>query len=365
MQTVIFIPVEDDKDDDEGIPKFRRMVAIPVMESIPAPILGLISGCPNFYPLEVHELHDYVTGQLQNKQLVSPDLARRFLNNLHYGGFSEIDPALQAAGIVGMRLEDKLTLYESIAQERNPQNLKWLSALNAGMGLGADFYAEQAKETAKFAERENLKLLFERNPNLIVGLARLLNNPASVRDDIKEAIYQELTNAYCDFRKIPRSKVHFYNDKDPCLQGFYSPRDGSISMNRNTKNFGNNPLRTIETLIGHEAKHAQEYAIAKDLRAGKIQPGDPNYIAARVFNANINMLGGYIAADCNYEAYQNQPAEIDARTSGEAMFEILSKNVGYIVQLADAITDRNKISSTIPALPIRAWTQRSEFALPL
>jgi len=329
-RNIILLP-DENEEDENGIKKPKKMIWVEVAVSSAIINLTAVANSYDTASYTAEEVYQQTTSVLNQDNHVSSDLARRFLNNLHYGGFAEIDPELQASGIGGLNLEAKLTLYESIAQEHNERNLQYLSALNAEMKLGNDFYTRGSRESAQFFESGNLSYLANANPNLMMGLSRLLKGQEQIKPDVKEKIYQGLIDAYCDFCEIPRKQIHFCHNKDAKLQGFYSPQDDSITMNTNTDDFRINPMGTIETLI-HEARHGKQHALANAYRSGGIPAGHPNYVAARVFNANINTIGGYIGAGWNYSAYHGQPAEVDARTAGESAVASLQKNMKYLTQ---------------------------------
>ena len=329
-RNIILLP-DENEEDENGVKKPKKMMWVEVAMSSAIINLTAVANSYDTASYTTEEVYQHTTSALNQGNHVPPDLARRFLNNLHYGSFAETDPELQASGIGGLNLEAKLTLYESIAQEHNERNLQYLSALNAEMKLGSDFYTRGTKESAQFFESGNLSYLANANPNLMIGLSRLLKGQGQIKPDVKEKIYQGLIDAYCDFCEIPRKQIHFRHNKDTKLQGFYSPQDDSITMNTNTDDFRSNPVGTIETLI-HEARHGKQHALANAYRTGEIPVGHPNHVAARVFHANINTVGGYIGAGRNYSAYYGQPAEVDARTAGESAVAALRKNMKHLVQ---------------------------------
>ncbi len=277
----------------------------------------------------IEELYAHATSQLEAGNHLSSATARRYLNNLMYEGFREIDPELQAKGIAGLSLDTKLILYESIAQEFHPQNLQYLMALNDEMGLARDFYACEAEESTSFFSMDNIETLQNQYPNLINSLDRLLKSPTSFNIEAKSNIFQQLVDAYCIYCEIPRLNVRCKFEEDEGLQGFYSAYDKSITLNTNTDNFRRNPLGTIETLI-HEARHSKQHALAQAYRNGEIKESHSSYIAARLFHASLMTAGGYISPEFNYSGYRDQPAEMDARAAGGAAAAALKRNQKYL-----------------------------------
>jgi len=316
--------------------KFSPLMPPPVRPQQPLPF-SASEALYEIYPTSVEEIYDHVQEKLKSNSLIEPEIARRFLENLFRGGFTDIDPALQTGGISSLNLEAKLILYESVAQEcYNPEdpdnlnNLKYLSALNAEMGLGEDFYLREAQKSTTFCSVENLRRLSQENPNLLSNLAKLFNNDP-IRSEIKETIYQEMVDIFCDFFHMPRKEIYFQHEENKRSLGGYVHDHNCIFLNTNSDEFQKNSIGTLETLF-HEARHGMQHDLADAYRTGKIQPNHPDYAAARIFYVNIKTIGGYINANANYAAYDDQPSERDARVVGQAVVTALQQNVGILNQ---------------------------------
>lgn len=261
------------------------------------------------------ELYEFVQARLEQNEHVPAELARRYVHHVFYGGFEDIDPALHRGGLEGMPLADKLVLYESIANEYDPRNIQYLSALNAELGLGADFFKREAEETASFFSERNLNFLTRTKPDMMHNLRQYLDNPQSLPDQQKEKLFQDIINSYCDFCEMPRANVICKADKNENLLGYYQSGSHNITLNTNSFCYQDDPWTMIETLI-HEARHGKQHCLAQRYQRGEISPDAPSYVAARVFYANLRTTGGYICSGDGFDNYFEQPSEIDARMSG-------------------------------------------------
>lgn len=277
------------------------------------------------------QLYDHVTNKLAQGEIIHPELARRYVHHVYYNEFSDIDLLLSRGGLGGMSLDDKLTLYESIAQECHSKNTEYLGALNAEMGLTDEFFAQEAEETAEFFSEQNLRYLARTHPKLIAGLEAMMTSPASLSEAAKANTYQMLSDAYCDFCEIPRKQVNCRHDPDSLLYGFYQPRNDSIMLNTNTDLFRRDPFAVIETLI-HEARHGKQHEMGRAYHHGEIPRSHPSYVPARVFYANIKTVDGYVNPQYDYSGYHGQPAEIDARKAGEVAINNLRKNLPALMR---------------------------------
>ncbi|MDE2030555.1 MAG: hypothetical protein KGI97_08355, partial [Alphaproteobacteria bacterium] len=80
--------------------------------------------------------------------------------------------------------------------------------------------------------------------------------------------------------------------------------------------FQYNFLSTVDAVF-HESQHVDQYDLVERYNRGQIARTNPNYFAARIFAANLNNFGYISPFDgAPLPAYENQPAEIDARYAG-------------------------------------------------
>jgi hypothetical protein len=106
--------------------------------------------------------------------------------------------------------------------------------------------------------------------------------------------------------------------------GHYSaPPDGDGKLHLNPYNDPDHPENSSSfndfekgvTTALHENGHNYQARLVKDLRAGKIKPGDPDYNQASMFDVNDDN-DAYIQPSEDYDAYFKQPEENHARTEG-------------------------------------------------
>ena len=108
------------------------------------------------------------------------------------------------------------------------------------------------------------------------------------------------------------------------LNGEYSaPPKGDGKLHLNPYKDPKDPTRSSSfqdfekavTTALHENGHNYQARLVKDLRAGKIKPGDPEYAQATMFDVNDDD-NAYIQPDEDYDAYKKQPEEDHSRTMG-------------------------------------------------
>ncbi|MDE2029377.1 MAG: hypothetical protein KGI97_02315, partial [Alphaproteobacteria bacterium] len=183
---------------------------------------------------------------------VSPTLARRFVHGVFYGAFEgrnednvertrqeELEKARQR--IRALDLDLRLNLYESIAQEKHPANLRYLEALNAELGLTREFYHAQAKKARSYFERDDL----ESQWHVATGSKRSFANEmylacAGIANDReKQKLAEFLVSSYAAHcgRKSPC--VRFIYDIPENQALFQKTPDGAeeILINCNTRGF--------------------------------------------------------------------------------------------------------------------------------
>ena len=106
--------------------------------------------------------------------------------------------------------------------------------------------------------------------------------------------------------------------------------DGKIHLNpyvdpdnpEDSASFGD--FEQAVTTVLHENGHNYQARLVKDLRAGKIKPGDPDYAQASMFDVNDDG-DAYIQFKEDRDAYKRQPEEDHSRTMGPATAGKLTK----------------------------------------
>ena len=91
--------------------------------------------------------------------------------------------------------------------------------------------------------------------------------------------------------------------------GYFDPSDGKLHLNMDP----NSSIQQFEKAVDlalHENAHNYQDHLVKQLKAGKIKPGDTNYDQATLFAAN-DAAGGYVTAQSpdDLPVYQAQPLE--------------------------------------------------------
>ena len=258
---------------------------------------------------------------------VSPELARRFLNNLFYGGFDHIHPSLAHNGLRALPVEFRLNLYESIAKDNHPRNFLYLDALNSELGLTEPFFARQAKDVVSFFAKPWLGLTYafkNWGQTYSGAMNRALRGEASETE--KRKLIAHTVQAYFKHLGLPEPKIQYIN-AHPGLQGGCSPDGKVFSINQNSTGYRNDFSEVIN-MIFHESQHgAKHIRMARDYLAGKIKADHPDYIAARVFAANLANFG-YITPSRDHEAYERQPMERDARYAGGLAQKLVIERYG-------------------------------------
>lgn len=286
--------------------------------------------------------------------------ARSFINNIYYGGFSGVagdDAIVQAArerNLEALPLELKLDLYEAIANDAGPGegNVHYLDALNKEMDLTKDFYLDQTKEAEQFFGETNRFNLENNWAQLGSGISfsealhQQIHSGSGLESPSAQILAKFIIKEYAKFTGNKCPEINFVNEAPNSCGATGTKSDGTefINLNVNAEAFKGNFLAAVDTQL-HEFKHIQQKQLAEKYLAGEIKEGDPNYITARVFAANLKTKSGYITPPPfhdrmtkeeverykqGFKAYEDQPAEIDARTFGQAAahaaYETYGKN---------------------------------------
>jgi hypothetical protein len=258
------------------------------------------------------------------------DSARRLLTNIFYGAINFANP-LGQEGISALPLGVKLNLYESIAREGHPQNHQYLDALNQEMGLTQSFYSRQAADVVTFLNRPSLDLSYafrHMGTTFSSAMTRAISGQATECE--RRELLAYLANAYGRHLGLtPPPRIQFVH-ADPNLQGQFIPDNsgggGVVQINLDSTGFKTDFSRSLNTLF-HELQHGKQFALVADLQAGRVTEIHPDYVAARVFAANLSNFG-YISASTDHGAYERQTAEVDARNAGELAQQLIIERYG-------------------------------------
>lgn len=276
-------------------------------------------------PESTRSLDEVSRNVISRKGRVDPDSARRFLNRIFYGN--------GPGSLEKLDIEFKLNLYESIAREDNPRNAVYLDALNQEMGLTKEFYLEQAATAAGFMSDENKQWLEQRwkesgrQGTFGDAMAQAIRTPERVGTKGKTSLLGFIAASYSEYADIRAPHLEFIH-AHPNLQG---ETDGRVlRINTNTPDFSGNFLGTFHTLM-HELEHNRQRDLAADYKAGRIGRDHKDYIAARVFSANMDNFG-YIEPDnaAGFSAYEGQIVEVDANFAGRVATRMARQKYGRV-----------------------------------
>jgi hypothetical protein len=289
------------------------------------------------------QLVNYTASQNGN---VSPGVARRFLNHIFYGALSITDAEQGTKGVSALPLEMKLNLYESIASDPHPHNPVYLASLNQEMGLTDAFYAQQAQSVRTFfADPAKLEQQWKDEGfkgSFADVMHQAVTNAPRMTEGSKKDLASFMSAAYADHCGRPRPVINFYAG-EPSDCGYYrhSAQNPELGVNVRSTTFLTRPSDIIDTII-HEGGHGNQHTLVDKLAAGKINPTDPDYIAARVFRANFKNQG-YISPDniAGHDAYRYQPVEIASNFAGGLAVKLATEVYGKTGKAATGIANVN------------------------
>lgn len=289
------------------------------------------------------------------EQKISAEDARSFVNNIYYGGFHDVFSVIEDAinipdgrlssfidqhGLSAFPVELKLNLYEAIANDvaGSKNNAVYLNELNREMGLTQEFYAAQTLEVQQFFAPENKEWIEAKWTQAGNGgtfedaISRQLTSINGLNDPNAQNLAAFMINAFSEFHGRPQPEVNFINENPNLCGAAGCKTDGTavINLNMNASSFKNgNFLKVVDTAF-HESKHIQQKQLGQKYLAGEIDRSHPDYVAARVFAANLESRAGYLTPDneLGHEAYENQPVEIDARASGRMAAHLVKTMYG-------------------------------------
>ncbi len=263
---------------------------------------------------------------LDKEGKVEPSVARRFLSNVHYGACEGLD------SLAALPLETKINLYESVAADDNPRNALYLDALNQEMGLTEAFYRREGQRAAAFfspAHAHVLERKWQMSGNagsFGAAMNKAILHPQATSAETKKQLLGFITKSFCDYTGQKEPRLEFFRD-DPRLQGY---ADGSVvGINEAASNFSEDFLGLIMTNL-HELDHGGQMELGMAYRDGRIGKSHPDYIPARVYNANLLTQSGYIPPEniAGHRAYEEQPAEIGANYAGNVAAYCANRTYG-------------------------------------
>ena len=285
---------------------------------------------PSFTSGNTKDLKAHVEG---NFGIVEPQNARRYLNKIHYG---EINPSIgddALQGISKLPIEMKINLYEVLAEEGNDRNLEYLDALNQEMGLTEEFYAAQAEDVKEFfGDTKKIEKMWRAasgtRGTFAKAMNQMINHGEAMSERDKKNVLTFAAKSYAKHMGLEEPKIKFFAD-DPRLQGYFQRETGEIAFNTNSEAFKKDPMSAFNTAF-HEPKHMEQCALAKAYEAGELSKTHKDYLAARVFAANMSTKGGYITADTplGIKAYARQPSEVGARFAGDTAQKMATEIYG-------------------------------------
>lgn len=267
------------------------------------------------------EMRAYVE---EHEGKVDPENARRYLNHVFYSGQTETT-------LRDLPLETKLSLYEAVADEHNPRNALYLNALNEEMGLTEKFYAHNAKSIDSFfTDTPRLEAAWTDSQDTRTSYAavmkKIVTNDPSITYEETTAALGFMAEEYANHCGVDVPKLVYFNGRPESL-GYQC--EGEIGINLSSPHFLNNPQQLINTLF-HEVDHMKQHAMGQAYRDGDIGEKHQDYIAARVFAANLKTKNGYIQPQnlLGHQAYKNQPVEIAARYAGDHAVKVATNQYG-------------------------------------
>jgi len=108
------------------------------------------------------------------------------------------------------------------------------------------------------------------------------------------------------------------------VNGHFEASDGKLHLNVHAESSISQDFESALNTTLHENGHNYQARLVKDMRAGKIKPGDPDYAQAAMFDVNEDG-DAYIPPKEDYDAYVKQPEEDHSRTMGADMSAKINK----------------------------------------
>lgn len=249
---------------------------------------------------------------------VTPDEARRFLNHVYYGSYRKDD----VCGFGDLPVEMRLNLYKSVASDTHPANPIYLDALNQEMSLTKRFYEVQSRKVDDFfcpAKQAELQRRWQsegHKGSFQQAMQQACQHPETTTPERKLELLGFISSSYA--AHLGRKPARFTGFSDgPGSIGGYQYKTDTLAVNVHSVSFQKDFLTMVDAVI-HENQHREQHRKVDEMKAGVIGPGHPDYIAAKVFEANF-ANNGYLPPNnlAGHEAYERQVVEKDARFAGE------------------------------------------------
>jgi hypothetical protein len=107
--------------------------------------------------------------------------------------------------------------------------------------------------------------------------------------------------------------------------GYFDPSDGKLHLNMDPASSIHDFEKAVDLSV-HENAHNYQDHLVKDLKSGKIKPGDPDYTQATMFEVN-DLPNGYVDGHEDYATYQKQPFEDHSWHTGPATAKKILKSL--------------------------------------
>lgn len=271
----------------------------------------------------------------QDPTHLTPREARAFTDGCMTSRFAN-DPAISdpraKKGLAAFDFETLIAIYEKVAEDDMPLTSIYLRELNKALDPGAEFYDRRADPVRMFFSRANTATLEQKwtaakaagrigrkEGTFSDALSALLSHPPLLeREEFKRRadILQFIADSYSDYIGEPPVKLKLFQGMQG-IKGFQTDKDSEhgemIAINIQELH----DFRACINILMHERQHTSQSRLADRLVAGKIRKDDPDYVAARLFQAN-RARNGYISpmAPAGSAGYVYQPMEVDANNAG-------------------------------------------------
>ena len=129
------------------------------------------------------------------------------------------------------------------------------------------------------------------------------------------ALLQRTVTMECEIYGMPVARVEFFEQAMPGPSGYFSREAQAMFINTHPSVEMDDFAMMLDTVV-HENVHNYQAELVRRLEDGLLEPGDPEYDQARIFQANW-ARGGYVDAEqADHAAYRTQPLEAEAWSAG-------------------------------------------------
>ncbi|WP_339949695.1 hypothetical protein [uncultured Albimonas sp.] len=122
----------------------------------------------------------------------------------------------------------------------------------------------------------------------------------------------------CEIYGMAPATVEIFEAAMPAPSGYFNAAMQTVRINGHPSAMMDDFLEMLDTVV-HENVHNYQAELVRRLEEGLIDPDDPEYDQARIFQAN-SASGGYIKAETGgHHAYKTQPLEWEAWAAGKGV----------------------------------------------